>query len=50
MYPEHNSVFRLKPTDPKQRSWFVFDHALVLPEYLVEFEYEVPTLGESTSQ
>jgi hypothetical protein len=41
MYPEHNSVFRLKPTDPKQRSWFVFDHALVLPEYLVEFEYEV---------
>ncbi|KAJ1494090.1 hypothetical protein T484DRAFT_1766595, partial [Baffinella frigidus] len=26
-------------SDPKQRTWFVFDHCLVLPEYLVEFEY-----------
>ena len=25
--------------DGKQRQWFVFDHVLVLPEYLVELEY-----------
>lgn len=23
----------------KQMEWFVFDHELVIPEYLVEFEY-----------
>ena len=38
-YPKHDSVFRVKQTDAKQRTWFVFDHCLVLPEYLVEFEY-----------
>ena len=38
-YPKHDSVFRVKATDAKQRTWFVFDHCLVLPEYLVEFEY-----------
>ena len=38
-YPKHDSVFRVKATDAKQRTWFVFDHHLVLPEYLVEFEY-----------
>jgi hypothetical protein len=32
-------------TDPKQRLWYVFDHALVLPEYLVEFEYEIKPLA-----
>jgi Leucine-rich repeat (LRR) protein len=30
---------RVKPTDAKQRSWYVFEHALVLPEYVVEFDY-----------
>jgi hypothetical protein len=38
-YPKHDSVFRVRPADAKQRTWFVFDHCLVLPEYLVEFEY-----------
>lgn len=33
------SVFRTKENDQKQRMWFVLDNALVLPEYLVEFEY-----------
>lgn len=33
------SVFRTKEGDPKQRMWFVLDHALALPEYLVEFDY-----------
>eukprot|EP00976_Prorocentrum_cordatum_P069696 1179651-Prorocentrum_minimum.AAC.2 len=41
VYPESNSVFRTKASDPKQRLWFVFDHALVLPEYLVEYEYDL---------
>ena len=30
-YPKHDSVFRVKATDPKQRAWFVFDHYLVRP-------------------
>ena len=34
------ATYRCKPNDPKQRTWYVFDQALVLPEYLVEFEYE----------
>ena len=33
------SVYRVKEGEPKQRLWFVFDNALVLPEYMVEFEY-----------
>lgn len=32
-------MFRTKEGDPKQRMWFVLDHALALPEYLVEFDY-----------
>jgi len=32
-------VYRTKENDQKQRMWFVLDNALVLPEYLVEFEY-----------
>jgi len=38
-YPKHDSVFRVKNGDAKQRTWFVFEHALVLPEYVVEFDY-----------
>eukprot|EP00898_Chlorokybus_atmophyticus_P004184 jgi/Chlat1/4767/Chrsp308S04732 len=36
-----DSVFRPKSSDPKQRTWFVFQPFLVLPEYLVEFEYDL---------
>jgi hypothetical protein len=32
-------VYRVKQSDPKQRQWFILDHALALPEYLVEFDY-----------
>eukprot|EP00873_Tetraselmis_striata_P036490 jgi/Tetstr1/456754/TSEL_043451.t1 len=39
-FPDCNSVFRVKQTDQKQRLWYVFEHTLVLPEYLVEYEYE----------
>ena len=38
-YNSFASVYRAAGTDPKQRRWFVFEPALVLPEYLVEIEY-----------
>ena len=37
-FPDYDALYRLNPADPKQRSWFIFDHALVLPEYMIEFE------------
>ena len=43
MYQHVSSTFRAKENDQKQRLWFVFDNALVLPEYLVEFDYVVNT-------
>ena len=39
-FPGHDAVYRLNPADPKQRNWYVFNHALVLPEYMIEFELE----------
>ena len=41
MYYHVSSIFRTKENDSKQRLWYVFDNALVLPEYLVEFDYVV---------
>ena len=38
-YSGFASVYRAAGTDPKQRKWYVFEPALVLPEYLVEIEY-----------
>lgn len=40
------SVYRASSRDPKQRRWFVFEPALVLPEYLVELEY-LPTQAKA---
>lgn len=51
-FPDCSSVYRVRSADRKQRQWLVFDHALVLPEYLVEFEYDLaqrmtlPVVGE----
>jgi len=39
-YDGFSSVYRLVGPDSKQRRWFVFEPALVLPEYLVELEYQ----------
>ncbi len=39
-YPNYDSVYRVKPDDTKQRTWFIFDHQLIMPEYLVEYELE----------
>uniref|UniRef100_UPI003AAD219B leucine-rich repeat-containing protein 9 n=1 Tax=Centroberyx gerrardi TaxID=166262 RepID=UPI003AAD219B len=51
-YPKAQSVYRsvnTKPNSskthsgpecsPRRRQWFVFDHELVLPEYIIDFEY-----------
>lgn len=43
-YQGANSVFRVKQGDSKQRQWFIFDHALALPEYVIEFEYQMKVL------
>ena len=45
----------MKNDDPKHKLWFIFDNNLVLPEYLVEFDYvksnskatKVTELGDS---
>ena len=33
------TIYRMQEEDNKQRMWFVFDNSLVLPEYVIEFEY-----------
>jgi hypothetical protein len=30
----------MREEDSKQRLWMIFDNTLVLPEYLIEFEYK----------
>lgn len=39
LFSEENSIYRVKESDPKHKIWFVIDNNLVLPEYLVEFNY-----------
>ena len=34
------SVFREKKDEPRHRVWFLFDHNLVQPEYLIFFDYQ----------
>lgn len=44
-FPSADSVYRQRgPSTPSgveshQREWFVFDHQLVLPEYIIDFQY-----------
>ena len=38
-YRDFDSVYVTKVGDTKSRTWFVFDEALVLPEYLVEVDF-----------
>ena len=38
-YPDADSVYRIHPSDPTQRSWYIFDSSMLVPEYLVEYEY-----------
>ncbi|XP_057715236.1 leucine-rich repeat-containing protein 9 isoform X3 [Corythoichthys intestinalis] len=55
-YPRASSVYRnvytkhqdgLHTTVPKGRQWFVFDNDLVLPEYLICFEYLTELANEA---
>ncbi|KAL4442869.1 hypothetical protein ABPG74_010758 [Tetrahymena malaccensis] len=39
LFSEENTIYRVKENDPKHKLWFVIDNNLVLPEYLVEFNY-----------
>ena len=50
-YSSYSSVFRICGSGGKQRQWFCFEPELVLPEYLVEFEYETAStnLGRELS-
>lgn len=38
-YPDDSTVFRVKENDPRHKLWFFLDNNLVLPEYLIEFDY-----------
>lgn len=41
--PDHklrHSVCRARSDDPKQRTWVILEPSLVLPEYIIEFEYD----------
>ena len=40
-FPAVDAVYRSRPGDTKQRLWYVLDNALVLPEYIVEFQYQL---------
>lgn len=40
-FPKFDSVYRTKVTDTKQRLWYIFDPTTVLPEYIIEFRYQV---------
>ncbi|GFR51283.1 hypothetical protein Agub_g13641 [Astrephomene gubernaculifera] len=44
-WPEADAVYRVRPGDMKQKLWYVFNNVLVLPEYLVDFTYEVNSAG-----
>ena len=38
-FPDHDSVYVSRGPNPKNKGWFVFDDALLLPEYVVSFQY-----------
>ena len=38
-FPDHDSVYVSRGPNPKNKGWFVFDDALLLPEYVVAFQY-----------
>lgn len=38
------AVYRTYEYDIKQRVWFIFENALILPEYFIEFEYSQETV------
>lgn len=43
-FPGFASAFKLYSDDGKQKEWFFFDNSLLLPEYVIEFEYANETV------
>ncbi|PRP86016.1 leucine rich repeat containing 48-like [Planoprotostelium fungivorum] len=41
-FKDYDTVYRAKRDDPKQRQYFVFNHWLALPEYIIDYQY-LPT-------
>ncbi len=37
--PQYDSAVRVSPTDPRQKVYYIFDHAFILPEYFVDIQY-----------
>ena len=38
-YGPFSTVFRQKDQDSKHKMWFIFDNNIILPEYMIEFNY-----------
>ncbi|KAJ9527642.1 hypothetical protein QJQ45_025918 [Haematococcus lacustris] len=46
-----DAVHRSRSGDAKQRLWYIFDPLLVLPEYIVEFQYDLyPSSGSKLAR
>ena len=39
-FSQETSLYRMFNNDQKHKLWFILDNNLVLPEYMVEFEYQ----------
>lgn len=42
VYRVHGPAAQANSTDLYSKDWFMFDHSLVLPEYIIYFNYESP--------
>jgi hypothetical protein len=38
-YGINTTVYRMKDNESKHKVWFIMDSSLILPEYLIEFDY-----------
>ena len=43
--PRFSKTHAVPECGPRQRQWFVFEHELVLPEYIIYFEYITEVCG-----
>ena len=42
-YPEYTAAYQCAAEDPRQRIWHVFDTNRLVPEYLVELRWTLPS-------
>ena len=38
---KYKNKYRNRDNDKKNKIWFVLDRALILPEYIIEYNYEM---------